>query len=212
MIKAVIFDIDGTLVKGNSWIAITKAMDASVDHHLQFYRDMLETDGDGYEEAKKKLLDMWAKTGKNNKEFFTSLYDHIPLADGAKEIIDFLKGKGITPCLITGSTSLFAEIVAKKLGVGCYFANAMLVWDENGELVDFEYFKDQAAKKLEQFSELCKQQNLKPEECVTVGDGVNDAKLFKTIRGIALKSPGSGELEKIAWKTIGSLSELKTIL
>ncbi|MCL4391947.1 HAD-IB family phosphatase [Patescibacteria group bacterium] len=212
MIKAVIFDIDGTLVKGNSWIAITEAMGASVDDHRQFYRDMLDGDGDDYEDSKHKLLDMWARTEKDNKEFFTSLYDDIPLADGAKEIIGCLEERKIVPCLITGSTDLFAEIVARKLGIDCYFANATLVWDKDGKLVDFEYFKNQAVKKLEQFEKFCDERDLRPEECIAVGDSVNDISLFETMRGIALKSPDSEELEKTAWKTVNSLSELKTIL
>lgn len=209
MTKAVIFDIDDTLVKGNSWIAITEAMGASVENHRQFYRDMLETDGDGYEDAKRKLIRMWAESGKNHRRFFEDLYDSMPLRENAREIIDFLKGKGIASCLITGSTNLYAEIVARKLGVGSYFANATFVWGEDDDLTDFIYFKDQGKKKLEQFEAFCKQEHLTPEECIAIGDGENDIGLFKTMRGVVFKHSDSEELKKLSWKTISDLSELK---
>ena len=58
----------------------------------------------------------------------------------------------------------------------------------------------------------CKIQNIKSENCVAVGDDENNIKLFKIMKGIAVKSIHSEPLEEIAWKTINNLLELKKIL
>ncbi len=210
-VKAVIFDIDGTLSPEISWTLLTKDLGGSAEQHLKIFKD-LSDEKIGYEDSKEQLLNLWRATGRATKSDFRAIFENWPLRDAAKEVIDFLIIKGYKISIITGSTDLYAEIVAKRLGIPFYFANTELVWDKEDNLVDFRYFRDQAKKKLEQFLEFCHQQNLEPKDCVVVGDDTNDIELFKITRGVALKSPDSAEIEKIAWKTIVNLSELKEIL
>ena len=210
-IKAVILDIDGTLAPGTSWTRLTRDLGASTDQHLKIFEEF--TEGRiTYEDAVGQLLKLWRATGKATKQDFQAIFENWPLREESKEVVDFLKSKGYIVVKITGSMDLYAEVVAKKLGISFYYANTGLVWDNEGKLVDFHYFKDQAGKKVEQLLQFCREQGLSPEDCVVVGDGINDIELFKLTRGVALKSPNSAEIEKIAWKTIDNLSELKEAL
>lgn len=211
MIKAVILDVDGTLTTQNSWTALTKDLGGSTDEHLQIFEDLLEEKAT-YEDSKEKLLRVWQATGNTNKKTFREIFERWPLREEAREATDFLKSRNLITCIITGSMDLYAEVIAKKLDIPFYYANTELVWDKEGKLIDYHYYRDQAGKKLEQFQQFCKEQNLRPEECVVVGDDKNDIELFKIAKGIALKSPDSKNIEPIAWKVIDSLSELLKIL
>lgn len=211
MIKAVIFDIDGVLSERISWTELTKDLGASVDEHLDIFNQLI----DGkitYEDSKSQLLKIWQSTGNTNNETFQEIFASWPLRVEAQGVIDFLRDKGIITCIITGSMDLYAKVVAEKLDIPFYYFNTELVWDDRRNLIDFHYSKDQANKKVEQFQKFRKEWNLIPKECVGVGDGPNDIELFKVIRGIALRSPNSKDLETIAWKVIDNLSEIKEII
>ncbi len=221
MIKAVIFDVDGTLSERDSWTTLIDDLGGSADEHLYIFRDYLGGKIT-YEDSKAKLVKVWQATGNANKETFKKVFESWPLRSEAREVVEFLKNRGAIVCLITGSMDLYAEIVAKRLDIPFYFFNAELIWDNNGNLIDFNGTKDQAGKKVEQFLQFCREQNLNPQECVVVGNGANDIELFKITRGIALRSPDPETLlrghsfadliEPIAWKVISNLSELKEII
>jgi HAD superfamily phosphoserine phosphatase-like hydrolase len=210
--KAVIFDIDGTLTPEISWTALTRDMGASVEEHMVIYHE--HRDGKiTYETSKRKLLELWRKTGNTDKNYFETVFSGWPLKDGAKDLIDYLNLKNYLLCLITGSTSLYAEIVAKRLGIKEWFANASFDWDDKGNLIDFHYEIEQEKVKLNQFVEFCRKKGLDPKDCAVVGDGYNDAGLFSlTGNGIAVKSKDSHFLDEIAWKKIENLSEIKDLL
>ncbi len=210
--KAVIFDIDGTLTPDVSWTALTRDLGGSVEKHLELYRG--HRDGTiAYEISKGELLKLWQATGNANKNFFEKLFMDWPFREGAEELVNHLKSKGYLICLITGAVDLYAEVVAKRLGITHFIPNAQFVWDENGKLIDFDYEVKQDEKKLEQFLEFCREQNLDPLDCVVVGDGYNDVKLFSlTGNGIMVRSEGAHHLEDIAWKKVGNLSEIMDLL
>ena len=57
-IKAVVFDIDGTLTEHNSWYAFTRDIGGSEAEHLAIYEGQRKGDI-GLEEAKQRLLEIW---------------------------------------------------------------------------------------------------------------------------------------------------------
>lgn len=109
---------------------------------------------------------------------------------------------------------IYAEIVARKLGIEHWYANTTLHWDDKNELLDMDYELAQADKKLEQFNEFCKDQNLKPQDCIVVGDGENDLGLFKLSgKGVlVLGDEKADEYKQYAWKVAEDLGELEDIL
>src|ERR1035438_2092768 len=168
--KAVVFDIDGTLTPQNSWTAFTRDIGGSVDDHLAIYSDHVKG-VIGLDESKQKLLKLWQATGKANKIHIEEVFNSWPIREDAKGLIDWLKNESYIICLITGSVGIYAKHVADLLSVDNYYANGELYFGENGDLIDFHYTANQAEIKLQQFSEFCKLNNLKPTECVAVGDG-----------------------------------------
>jgi|SRR3989344_8670766 len=211
-IKAVVFDIDGTLSPHVSWTKLTALLGAPVSGLNKIYEN-LKNGNSRYRESKYALLKLWEDTGKLNKTRLEEIFNNWELKNDAASVADYLRLKGYVICLITGSMDLFAEIIAKKLGVDFWYANAVLHWKENGILEDLSYELNAARKKCEQFAEFCAKQSLLPTECVVVGDSANDLGLFKLSKhGVAVMSPTSSILDSVAWKKVDDLSQLKDIL
>lgn len=210
-VKAVIFDIDGTLSSVNSWTSLTQDLGADVQQHLALYKEYSEGKL-SYEKAKDSLVKLWQATGKANKKNFRDIFSKRSLKDGAYSLIHYLKAKYII-CIITGSVDLYAEIVAQRLGIKHYFANAQLVWDKQDKLSDLVYRLDQDKMKLEQFLVFCAYHQLQPTDCVAVGDGDSDLELFRvTNHGVAIASESSHKLATLAWKQVNNLNEIKALL
>ncbi|MFO0703945.1 MAG: HAD-IB family phosphatase [Patescibacteria group bacterium] len=209
-IKTIIFDIDGTITDDVSWLKLTDSLGGSRSYFSQIFAQFRNGEID-YQTCKEKLIDIWLKTGKANKQEFEKIFRSMDLRNGAVEVINYLKIK-YKICLITGSMDFFVKFLADKLGVRDFFANTSLYWDELGNLEDLDYYPRQAEKKLEQFNHFIKENNLAKENCVAVGDSENDILLFQEIgRGIVIGS-SCPELERFSSAKIGDIGELRNIL
>jgi phosphoserine phosphatase len=211
--RAVIFDIDGTLTDHNSWYEFTHDIGSSKEEHGIIYADF-SAGKITYEDAKNKILAMWQVTGNANKTKIADIYSKWPIRKEAYPLIDWLKSEKYKVCLITGATRPYAQQVASLLGVEDYYANADFHFDKDDQLIDWHYDADQASVKLEQFHEYCHLHNINPEDCVAVGDSSNDINLFKvTKHGILVDNDhAKEELRSAAWKTVKSLSEIRSII
>ena len=211
-IRAVVFDIDGTLLPDISWTRMTLGLGVSVPDHLRIYEDFKKGRME-YAESKKALLALWRGRGELRRERLKAMFDDWELKKDAKPLMDYLSAKGYLLCLITGSMDLFAETVAEKLGIGSWYANGLLHWDEEGFLRDFDWEPRAAEKKTEQFREFCAKHSLEPSQCAAVGDDSNDLELFRVSgRGILVESPTSQVLQASAWKKVRNLEEIMKIL
>ena len=113
---------------------------------------------------------------------------------------------------MSGAVDLYVRVVAEKLGIVDWYANTELVWDIEGNLIDFHYFADQSQKKLEHLREYVTKYGLDINRCAVVGDGDSDIALFRELPyGIAVNKNPYPELEALATKTVSRLSQLKEI-
>jgi len=207
--RAIVFDIDGTLSPEVSWLALTRDLGAPVEQHIQIYKDYKEGKID-YEASKDQLIGLWRATGNANKAFFARLFDALPLDPAAEQVVHAAK-VGHIVCLITGSVDLYAETVARKLGIDQWYANTTLHWGTDGSLVDMDYELDQAAKKLEQFGQFRQTNGLEAQDCYVVGDGENDERLFEACEhGVLLG--GDAKVQTHAWRRIALLADFEQIL
>lgn len=210
-ITTIILDVDGTLTDDVSWLPLTAGLGADPKIHEKIFDDF-KAGKHSYSDAKKQLIKLWQNTGNANKGFMKSMFQSWKLKCDTRETIDYLK-KSYRLCLISGAVDLYIKIVAKKLGISDWYANTELIWDNKGNLVDFNYFADQAQKKLEQFNKFAKKYNLDKEECVIVGDGDSDLVLFRELKhGIAVNKDPNPDLESLSSKRISKLIELKNLL
>jgi HAD superfamily phosphoserine phosphatase-like hydrolase len=211
-LKAVIFDIDGTLTEEVSWTGLTRAMGGSAERHMKIFHDYLNEVID-YPESKRQLLGLWQATGNANLSFMKQLFANWRLRQDSADTIDWLSQKGYEVGLITGSFNVYAEAVASQLAIGNYYANTELIFDSAGKLIDYHYYRDQAQKKLAQLHAFCDKFHIDAGACVAVGDADNDLDLFRTTgHGILLGDSTNAVLIKASWKRIRALSEIKALL
>jgi HAD superfamily phosphoserine phosphatase-like hydrolase len=207
--KAVVFDIDGTLSPEISWLALTRDLGASVEQHAQIYKDYKEENTD-YATSKKQLVSLWHATGNANKEFFAQLFESFPLDPAAERVVQAAKINR-TVSLITGSMDMYAEMVARKLDIDLWYANTTLHWSKRGDLVDMDYDLNQTEKKLKQYREFCHKNGLELDDCLVIGDGENDKKLFEVCgRGVLIGD--DQEDQTFVWKRITQLADFEQIL
>ncbi|MFH1162340.1 MAG: HAD-IB family phosphatase [Candidatus Jorgensenbacteria bacterium] len=211
-IKAVVFDIDGTLSPDISWTKITDLLGSSVPDHKKIYGDF-KSGRASYEESVRIVLKLWRGEGDLHKSRLEKMFREWNLKNDTVPLFRYLKKKGYLICLITGSVDLFAQVIAEMVGADAWYANSTLTWDNKGNLADLVYEPLAGEKKLKQFLEFCSRNSLEVEECVMVGDDMNDTELFKaTRRGILVESPSSSVLENVAWKKVKTLTEIENIL
>jgi HAD superfamily phosphoserine phosphatase-like hydrolase len=210
-VKAVIFDIDGTISPGVSWTKMTEALGGSVENHKKIYKAFL--DGKiSYQQTRMDITQLWMKTGNATRANLEKIFVSWPVFPEAKELISFLQNKNIPIAFITGSKDLFADITAKKFSVSEYYASGELVFDDNGNLVDFYYPLDSSKKKLELFLEFCKKFSLDPKTVVALGDSDNDVGIFtKTQRGIMIGNKPES-LARVAWRQVDNISEASNLI
>lgn len=210
--KAVIFDVDGTLAPDVSWQTITRGLGASVDELLRIYGDYKGGELT-YEPAKRAVIELWRSTGNANRAFFRQLVNNLPLDPAAERVVRAARESGKSLCLISGSVDIYTQTVARKLGIAHWYANTTLHWDEAGNLVDMDYELNQARKKLEQFTQFCREQGIAAHECIVVGDGENELELFKaTGHGILIGLNSPEDCRKYAWKNVPDLAAVQTVL
>ena len=145
-VKVIIFDIDGTLSSEVSWLKLTEGLGASANKHAEIFNKYLKREIT-YKKAKGNLIKLWHSTGNANKKYMTNIFNSWKLKEDAREVIEYLK-KYYKILLISGSVDLYVKTVAEKLGIEDWYANSIIDWDLKGNLIDFHYFRNQAAKKI----------------------------------------------------------------
>jgi len=209
--KALVLDIDNTLTDNVSWLRMTDVMHGSVsDHQLIFERFL--NNQIPYEQATAELVQLWQATGRANRSFLTAAFKEWPLRKGAHELVEYAQAQGYVVALITGSLDLFAQTLAERLGVTHWYANSTLKWSDDGALVDFDYARDQAARKLKHLREFAEAIGVNVRDCVIVGDGHNDVDMFRASgHGIAF-GPASEGLRSVSRKYAPTLAAVQGIL
>ncbi len=102
----------------------------------------------------------------------------IDLMPGAAELILYVKSRGYKTAMISGGFTISADTIGKALGIDFIVSNELLVEDGclTGKVVGPITQSDSKAKVFEELTQL---NGVRPEQCVVVGDGANDACVFE---------------------------------
>ena len=210
-IKLVCFDVDGTLVDGNSWWMLTKALGCSSEKTISIFNQAKEGKI-SFREGERLFTKIFQESGNNTKEFINNFFESIDVKPEAKDLISYLKQKGYLIYLISGGIDMYVNSITRKLGVDGFYANSSLEFDKEGILQRIHYRENQKGVKAEQLQELIRKIGIDMSHVVFIGDSDNDINVFKaTKQGIAV-STSDEELKKVSWKSVNSLSEIKNIL
>ncbi|NLK65969.1 MAG: phosphoserine phosphatase SerB [Campylobacteraceae bacterium] len=173
MIKLCVFDFDSTLMDGEtiSFFAtlagvedeVSKITEQAMSGKLDFFESL---------KARVKLL-----KGVRSDEI-QKIATNLPFINGAKEIIAYLKEKGIKVIVFSGGFHVATDHAKSILGYDASFANylhekdGVLTGEVGGEMM-FGTSKGIVLRELKSLM------GLKKEEVMCVGDGANDISMFK---------------------------------
>jgi len=212
-IKAVVFDMDGTIVQypvgshGSSWDMVFYAakLKKKYEELLEYYIARPEL----YEEWFEKLVALLK--GKSISEI-KNLVLPPAYANKAsfKETCKKLKEMGIAVGILSSGIDFVAEHIAKELGLDFCIINKITVNDDSftgkGELVVNLWKKDKVLLKL------CSDLNIDPKEVAVVGYYSSEVPLFK-IAGLGFAySPKDDAVQKAANHVISDFREIIPIL
>lgn len=208
-IKLVVFDLNKTLIKENSWYDLNLALGMTSEEDRRLM-DLYESGKITYLEAQKELEKIYLSHGlatKTNIEKILFSYNYLP---GARELVSYLKSKQYLIALVSGSMDLVVNKVCYDLSIGYGAANNHFVFDTNGKFIRLECVEDDTLFKLNQLKRYQAQFKLKPQEICCIGDGDNDRLIFEyTTRGITFIG---SKITLSAWKTVPNLSQIESLL
>jgi len=210
-IKLVCFDVDGTLVDGNAWWMLTKALGYPLEKTISIF-NQARKGKISFRDGERLFTKMFQESGNATREFIRNFFESIDVKPEAKDLISYLKQKGYIIYLISGGIDIYVNAIARKLRVDGFYANSSLGFDKKGILQGIHYRENQKGVKAEQLQELIRKIGIDMNRVVFIGDSENDIDVFKTTKhGIAI-STSDEELKKASWKSVNSLSEIKNIL
>lgn len=188
-IKLVFFDMDGVLVdvvgyaENGKKVAIS-TWNAMFDYigiyheHERLKELFIKGNFPSYMEWTNEACKVLQKYGLTRDKFIEFINNR-PLINGTKETLQELKNRGYKTAVITGSFKALAKRMQELLALDYIIAHCELIFDENGNLKEWQLIPCDYKGKVEYFSEQAKQLSLNPSECAYVGDEVNDIPIFR---------------------------------
>lgn len=171
--KAIIFDMDGTLIAESSWEILHSFFKADpqrvITNQEQYFSHRID-----YETWMQKDMDLWNCPSQGILEQALSSYTLEPFAE---EVISSLKSEGIIPCIVSSGIDILARLIGERLGIeeNHIFANEIRC--ENGGL--------RGVCHVEPFSKdivvlnLSRIMSIHTSQIAAVGDAEPDTSLFR---------------------------------
>lgn len=184
-LKAVIFDLDGTLTPvGSVWQHIHERLGTWENGGLISLNDFL-AGRISYMEFALQDAALWRGVSRSRLE---TIVAEIPLRPGARETVNALKRDGYRLALLSSGLDVLAERVAADLGFEVCVSNRL---GFSGDVLDGRVeIHVSWHGKPGHVPGICRLLGVKPSEVAAIGDSAGDAPLFPVVGvGIAFNAP-----------------------
>ena len=191
-LKAVVFDVDGTLLKAvSSWKFFHErlgTLEKGKQYAEQFFQGAIT-----YEDWARLDASLWR--GKK-LERIKQIVGSIPYTDGARHVIATLRKHGFKVILLSAGLSPVIERIEKEIAVDYSLANELKV--KNGLLTGDVETNVSFDNKDIVLIRMLKKFNLGIEECAAVGDDETMIPLFEEVNLSIAFNPRSSTVEEQA--------------
>ena len=175
-LELVLLDMDGTLVHGSTWEILHEHYGVSNEANwLRYQRGELDD-----QQFIRSDVALWRIDERpiHVEEIDRILHERTRIMDGAKELVDALRARGIATCIVSGGLDLLARRVCQELGIDMYVANGLRLNDAGhitGEGILFLEIKDKGRPTREILRKL----GVPRERTAAVGNSAYDVPMFR---------------------------------
>jgi phosphoserine phosphatase len=175
-LELVIFDMDGVLTDiYSSWKYVHDYFNSSNEKSVEAY---LKGQIDDMEFIRRDA-NLWKENGKPiKKEKLVEILADVPLMNGSKKCISFLKEKGIKTAIVSAGIDILAERVGKELGIDNIYSNGIKV-DNQGYLTNEGILNVKLICKNEAINNLVKYLKIPSKRTASVGNSCFDITMFE---------------------------------
>jgi len=197
-IKLVIFDMDGTIIKGRTIFKFAE---------IKGFKNKLEQIIQSNKEYYKKTIEIAQLLKGFQSDELLDIFRAIPLQGNAEKIFEELKKKKIITAIATDSYQFVADDLKKRLNIDYAFANNLII--EKGivtgkiELHNRELSEELVEHKVYSIckscvlDKLCLDLEILSDETIAIGDGVVDICMIERA-GIGIAFNASEKVQKHA--------------
>ena len=170
-VQAVAFDCDGVLADaGSSWAVIHSHFGTGDATLLKAFLNREISD----EEFMRDDIGQWKKVQpKIHRDELFRCYSGVRLMEGARDVVELLKERGVHVVIISAGVDLFVSTIASMLAVDDWASNGFS-YDDEGYLMDEGVCRVPAWDKGEMIQKLIRINGFDPSEVVSVGDSSMD--------------------------------------
>ena len=175
--ELIVFDLNKTLIKENSWrdlnlaMGVTPAEDAEL---MDQARRGEITDAEG-QAALLKIYQQRGDVSRPNVEKILWQYTYMPYA---RDVVDDLKNRGYNLAIVSGAMDILVQHVAAELQITWWRSSNRFIFDDNDQLIQIQSPEKDTSDKLRQLQQLVGELSITLADCMVVGDGANAAALF----------------------------------
>jgi len=179
-VKIVFFDCDGTLTTvKSSWEYLHRRL-GLWDNHADEYQSLFREGRIDYHEFCRRDALLWKGLPLDRVR---AVIDEIPYHDGARELVDWLREKGVATVILSTGLSALVDKVRQELGIGRALSNELL--SQDGFLTGEIKIHVEHDNKGYWVEKILRELGISRDEAAAVGDGEGDRGMFESV-GLAI--------------------------
>ena len=194
MFKLISIDLDGTLALSNSFDYVIHRIGGDIEKKFLEIEEAFAIGRISYE---KMLVDEFSLLIGLRASIIRELASEIPLIPGAKSAIAKFKEAGLLTVLLTDNPDVVIDVISKRLGIDYALGTKMKI--KNDIIISIEHVN---SNKKEKLRELINELGISFEECIHIGDWINDIELMKAVGFSIAINPRDPEVIRAAKITI----------
>jgi len=194
MFKLISIDLDGTLALSNSFDYVIHRIGGDIEKKFLEIEEAFAIGRISYE---KMLVDEFSLLIGLRASIIRELASEIPLIPGAKSAIAKFKEAGLLTVLLTDNPDVVIDVISKRLGIDYALGTKMKI--KNDIIISIEHVN---SNKKEKLRELINDLGISFEECIHIGDWINDIELMKAAGFSIAINPRNPEVIRAAKITI----------
>ena len=195
MIKLIFFDMDGVLtVEKSSWFYVNNKLGINNrGNYVKYMKGELS-----YPDFFRLDLTVWIEKYPGiEANYVKNILDEIQPVKGIEKTMNFLKKNNIVSIIVSGGISWLSDRLVRDYGIKEAYANRIYC-DASGRIIPEGDIQVDPAIKDSVMRKIMIKYNVKPEECLAIGDSESDYSMYRAVPNFVAFNSNSDFLLKIS--------------